>query len=564
MSRKRYAVAKRGLCWPSVFVLALVCGASARRSAAQVGDEPGTTAPGAAEISIEPQMGLLMQPSEAQSGSEPSTAILGNAEVSKERELKLLKLQEAQLELKTAETVYNREKNEYSAMKAMYDEGFVSGKMHQDALREYEQAEASYEKARIALRRTQVNFLQDATRISIVECAKYTDQDNQLKMRFTIENSSNVEQAIVTPEDEQERDLLEARLRIENLVVSISDSGVNIGEPVELRIPKLDYGKRYEGEFLLRVEDTDDVTLNLEYLGTKHSERVYLRKESGEDIIRVVCLQPAVEGTMRTRVDFSMRLERLAEDEKSYALMTIGLPLKIRHSFEFNNREVKQLKFSRRTQSYDPVIVECFVPEDIPEEELEVPIPFYVVVADSAAVTRVQELVRELGDKLPTREQLSELKVGFEQLQLIPRGYGEMQIRVANALLQVTQGEDAEALIEIQNTGTVELLAVRVIVDPPAGWKITMDPEVIDRIGIKDRQPMRLYIDLPDDMDVGQYEMRVDAQCDHRGEQIDAIDKNIKIDVEAHAKLLFNSLLAAALLLAVIGVAVFTIRVARR
>ena len=564
MKRKRCGVTRSGLHWTWLFMLALACGASAQRSEAQSGAELGTTALSAAEISEERQMNLLMEPSDAQSGDEPAAAAFSAAEMSKERQLNLLELEQAELELKTAKTVYDRESNEYTAMKAMYDEGIVSGKMQQDALREYERAETDFETAKIKLRSTRLGFLQKATRISIVKAVQYTE-DNQLWMGFTIENASNVELAIVTLEDEQQRDLLEARLRIENLVISISDGGVNIGEPVEIRVPNLDYDKQYEGKFLLRVEDTDDVTLNLEYLGTKRSERVYLRKESGEDdVIRVVCLQPAVEGTMRTRVDFSMRLERLAEDEKSYALMTVGLPLKIRHSFEYNNRTVKQLKFSRRTQSYDPVIIECFVPEDIPEDELDVPIPFYVVVADSAAVKEVQELVRELGDELPTREQLSRLKVGFEYLQLIPKGFGEMQIRVANALLQVTQGENAEALIEIQNTGTVELLAVRVIVDPPPGWEITLDPPVIERVGIKDRESMRLYIDLPDDMDVGTYEMRVDAQCDHRGEQIDAIDKNIKIDVEARARLLFNSLLAAALLLAVIGVAVFTIRVARR
>ena len=209
-------------------------------------------------------------------------------------------------------------------------------------------------------------------------------------------------------------------------------------------------------------------------------------------------------------------------------------------------------------------MIQCYVPEDLPEEELEVPIPFYAVVADSMAVKSVQDLERESGPELPTREQMEALKIGFEQLQLIPKGFGEMQIRVANALLQVTQGEDAEALIEVQNTGTVELLAVRVITDAPPGWEITLDPPVIERIGIKDRESMRVLIDLPDDMEVGQYEMRVDAQCDHRGEQIEAIEKNIKIDIEARARLLFNSLLAMALLLAVVGVAIFTIRVARR
>ena len=75
---------------------------------------------------------------------------------------------------------------------------------------------------------------------------------------------------------------------------------------------------------------------------------------------------------------------------------------------------------------------------------------------------------------------------------------------------------------------------------------------------------MRLYIDLPNDIEVGQYEMRVEAQCDYRGEQIKSIEKNIKIEVEARARLVFNSILAMALLLAVVGVAIFTIRVARR
>jgi len=224
---------------------------------------------------------------------------------------------------------------------------------------------------------------------------------------------------------------------------------------------------------------------------------------------------------------------------------------------------LSQVKFSERTQRYD-LAVKCFVPEDIPEEELEIPLKFYAVVADAPALKEVQNLVREAGDNPITREELASLRVGFEELQLIPKGFGEMQVRVANALLQATQGEDVEALIEVENTGTVVLLDVKVVPDMPPGWEVVMDPPIIRQIDLKEREAMRLFIDLPENLDVGQYEMRIQAQCDYKGERIESVEKNIKIDVEPRAKLLLNSLLALALLAAVIGVAVFTIRVARR
>jgi len=531
MRRMRDIITRKRILWIPGVAAAIWCSIHVQSATAQIGD-----------ISIR----------------QPSI----DTEVSKERELRLLQLQEVELNLQTAETTLERERNEYEAMKRMWEDGIVSGKLYDDALRAYERAETDYETAKIALRRTQLNLLEDATHISILKAVKFRDETNRLWMEFTIRNSSNVEQAMVTPEDFERREDLESLLRIEDLIISITKDSVNIGDPLELKVPSLDYGKEFTGRFLLR-DDVDDVTLVMEYLNTTRNERVYLEKQSGEDIVRVTCLQFAQEGTLGQEVSFGIRLERLAEDEKSFGLLAVGLPLKIKHQFEFQGKVLSQVKFSERTQRYD-LAVKCFVPEDIPEEELEIPLKFYAVVADAPALKEVQNLVREAGDNPITREELASLRVGFEELQLIPKGFGEMQVRVANALLQATQGEDVEALIEVENTGTVVLLDVKVVPDMPPGWEVVMDPPIIRQIDLKEREAMRLFIDLPENLDVGQYEMRIQAQCDYKGERIESVEKNIKIDVEPRAKLLLNSLLALALLAAVIGVAVFTIRVARR
>jgi len=499
----------------------------------------------------------------AQRSPELGTTRSVGSKISKERQLKLLQLQEAELARDIAKTAYERQKNEHEAMKRMWEDGIVSGKLYDDALRAFERAETEYESAKIQLARTKLNFLQDATHISILKAVKYRDEENRLWMEFTIKNSSNVEQAMVTEEDLERRDEIESLLRLEDIVIYITKASVNIGDPLELKVPPLGCNETFTSKFLLRDPEVEDVTLVIEYLDTVRNERVYLEKQSGEDIVRVTCLQFAQEGTLDSEVNYGIRLERLAEDEKNFALTAIGLPLNIRYRFEYQGRALSQVKFSERSQRYD-IVLKCFVPEDIPDEELDIPIKFYAVVADAFDLQKVQNLVRDAGSNPVSSEQLAALKVGFEELRLIPKGFGELEIELANALLQVTQGNDAEALLEVKNTGTVDLLDVKVLTETPPGWEVIKKPPIIKKITLKDREAMRLYIDLPEDIGVGQYEMQVEAQSTYKGELITSLEKNIKIEVQARAELLLNTILVLLVVAAVIGVAFFTIKVARR
>jgi len=99
---------------------------------------------------------------------EPSASSAEDAVISKERELKLLKLREARLNLENAWNNYKREQDEFDKMKELREKEYVSGLLYQKALRLWEAAQTTYETAGIELRRTELSFLQDASRISIV------------------------------------------------------------------------------------------------------------------------------------------------------------------------------------------------------------------------------------------------------------------------------------------------------------------------------------------------------------------------------------------------------------
>jgi hypothetical protein len=69
---------------------------------------------------------------------------------------------------------------------------------------------------------------------------------------------------------------------------------------------------------------------------------------------------------------------------------------------------------------------------------------------------------------------------------------------------------------------------------------------------------------LPENIGTGIYEMQVVAKCLYEGEPVESPKKDVRINVKSKVNLLGTVIIVMVLVVAMLGVAVFTIRLARR
>ena len=510
---------------------------------------------------------LPVQGVSAQTGGaapESQTALTKGTTVSKERELKLLQLEEAKIKLGSDWNTYQRAETDYEGMKELYDKQYVSGQLYEQALTNWQKAEADYENAKINLRRTELNFLQDASRISVIKATQRINEDIQRVLDFTLMNTSNVTEALVTDADLKNRQAIEARLRIENILVTVLNQGIQIGKPFEIVIDGLDYGETYEDMFVLQQEKIESVQLKIEYLGKVDNRTVYMEKQSGEDIPRVTSIQFAQEGNAGETVEFDLELERLAEDAATFALELVNLPEYIRGRFDDQGNMLTQVKFPERVASRE-LEVHCYIPEETSQDFLDKPIDFFALVGDEKAVKELKALEQEIAPEPITVENIENLKIGYEMLRLTPRGRPEMRIDAPNLYFEIDDpSKPVEIRVVVRNTGTATLREVRLETDKPYDWIVSITPDLLDKIDPREEVPADISVILPEGIGTGIYDLRAVVKCQYQGQAVQSPDKEFRINVKSRVNVLGTIILVTALVVAMLGVAVFTVRLARR
>jgi len=504
---------------------------------------------------------------------------------SKEHQTMLLQLKEAQFMYEQAVTDYNREEMEYKSMQKLFQDGVVSGRLEDEARRERDNRKVALEQARLELERTKIGFVSDATHITVEEAIKYrVAQEGKYRMKFKIKNSSNVDQALViNPDDnptqeqiDKERERVVKLLGIENLTISImgvtAGGKVEIGSPLEIKVPYLATDDAFKGEFVLQ-QDVEQVDLIMKYLKTIDSRTIYLEKVSGEDIVRVESKQFAQEGALNTSVRFDLGFNRLAEDERTFALEVVNIPQEIRYQFESGGNALRQVKFTADSQSRE-LFMRTYVPEKLDQGKLDKPINFFAIVADDQALDALDamkdeydgsvtgdEVVKEIADKL------TELKVGFERLQLTPVGVPEMELTARVFYHEIMPDEQVDFEMTLRNSGTVSLNKIRLVSEEPYGWDVFIDPETVPSLEPDEETKVVFKIVPPADITVGRYEIDIHAECEHKAEKIESDngqDKTVTIEVASKANLALMITIVVIILVLVLGIAFVTVRVSRR
>ncbi|MFC1735577.1 NEW3 domain-containing protein [Candidatus Hydrogenedentota bacterium] len=537
-------------------------------------------------------------------------------QLSREESLNLLDLKDAILELEKAKTNFEEKETEWADMKSLGERLIVSPQDVDKARQQYLSARTNYELAKNNLQRTALEFLQDATHVSFGLAQKRANEESETFMTLQVRNDSNKKRAElvwrwlleyslfmelldknVSPDSEGAKaafqdledgldETVTNLLRIEDLRISVESNNVHIGKPTaqpteviedgkpgaevkdvgigafEYRFEGLPLDKTVEMEFQLLGEQSEEyVTVVMEYQNEKESRPVYLIKVAGEDKIDIIAKKFSLEGELGSEAKFDLQLTRYAEDEADFYLGVANMPQDIKTYFEDDDRRVTMVKFYKGSQTQDIDLI-ANIPKDMEKERIAEPVDFLVVVAPADKAEKVQTLLEAETVTIGT---LQRLGVAFEEMQLTPKGVGEIELNhITNLYLQINPGEEFDLEFEIENTGTVDLEDVRLEVEQPLGWDVIISPTVVDEIRVSEKAKVGIHVVPAESAEVGKDEIRVGAECVHEGETIKADEKTVTVQIRSKTNLIGMIVLIGLLVALVLGVAVFTVYVARR
>ncbi len=405
-----------------------------------------------------------------------------------------------------------------------------------------------------------IHLEEDTRHISILSAKKFR-VDNQMMVTIQLKNTSTTEAMPInaTPEE------IAAANEIRAIYVSLLDAvdGTNIVKPYEEKIAVLGYNETVELTFQLQ-KDVDSVKVSMKYPEILEPDMrlIYLQKESALDVVNVSSLRFSQEGNLGSSVTYDLTLDRLAETENTFQLRVINLLNRL--SFEFQDPDTKsrqsQVKFTQE-QSKRNLSLIVYLPEELDASYLDNTLEFYVAVLDETEANELGGTNNRMD--LPD-EKIASIQGGVERFELIPKGVPEIEVAVQNAFQTIKIGDQVNMTAKLKNTGTRDLVDIRMLVDVNPDWKYTVSPEVIGSLKRNEETEIQLTLNPPADITVGEYQAKLNAEVTVDNRKFPARDRSITVQVESKSQMSVTTLLFGALILLMIGIVIVTIRISRR
>ncbi len=488
------------------------------------------------------------------------TAAAAERPLTKEQQLNKLRLQGGLLLLEQRRVSLETLEKELQTTKALFDQGFVALQKLNQTTNTYEEARLNYEEAQILLEETKLNLLKTATQIVVAETRKYKSPDGKSMVDIVLENASDLRDALLVDESLTEEEL-RTLLKVESIYVSLR-SGPVVGEPYEQVIPALEVGGRESLTFRL-LQDRESVLVALKYLDLTDNKSVILIKGSQQDLPSINSAQFSQSGELNQEVRFDLTLERLSEEERSFAVAVLGLPQRIESAFVEQGAKITQVKFSENTSKVRPTL-QLKIPEKLDPALIGRTRTFFALVASPEQFAGLNALKVRHGDRPVPEEEVAQLGSNYVKLELIPKGVGRLEVLVANRYQEVKVGEELQLRVEFLNRGTLAVQNVKAVLDLPYEWESTVDPILIKAIEPGERAPVKIAARPAADIAVGDYELGIEAQGQVGTENIESLEKNITIHIGARSNLAGNAILIGVLVLLVLGIGVASVRISRR
>lgn len=464
--------------------------------------------------------------------------------------LKLLQLKRTQLELA-------KSRGEHQRALALKKEGLISEQDYVTKETAYLQAQVSYQEALI-------RFLGSEGRIAVLSAVKAQESSGRKSVVVTLSYSSrelmelkklNIEAQEVFP--------LDYLKEVKDVYVSLKSSGEIISEPYQIKIPVLPLEKPARVSFLL-LKDVEKLEVSVSSAAQNEVTALYLQKGVSVNMVTVNSAQFSQEADLEGEATYDLSLEKFSGEGNVFKLETLNLPPQISAEFVDPKTQARlfQIKFTEGVTSMN-LSLRLYLPKSSDDQvKIDRPLEFSVLVLDQTQAAKVEEM-KGRGRRL-SPEDLSSLKAGVVNLELIPRGVGKLEIEAANLYHEIKKGEEVSFKFKTRNGGTRRLNNLRFWFDLPLNWQARIEPESIASLDPGQETLLSVHLVPPSDVTMGDYEPKLKSEGDSDKRHLEGEEKIVRVHISERVSLWGVGFLVLLLGGVLTGIVVFGLRLTRR
>jgi hypothetical protein len=461
------------------------------------------------------------------------------------------------LEVQKAYYKLDEERARYERAKGLLDKDLISRE-------EFNEIEAEYKTADINYTRSLLDLLYDQPHVMVEEAVKYQSRDGKRRVKLTIKNTSGESFDLASLPIPKENDLfkdLQWR-NLNNVFVSLRLGDTIISQPYEVMIPVLRYNHSQTIDFGL-LRDVDEVVVTVSFADRVITKKVYLQKDSSANIVSVVSSKFSQEADLGKTATYDLSLERFTAEDNVFKLWVANLPRQINYEFidPKTNAKLTQIKFTEGVTTQD-LLLKLYLSERADKDvQIDSPLEFYVLVGNE----EYDENLTLSNDGLELDPAvIQQMQVGWVQLELIPRGVGEIEVKTLNLYHEIDPGENVAMNIVVRNTGTRRLDNIVIDTDLPYDWRSSISPDIIEALNPDKEEEVRITFYPPEGLGMGDYEAKIKTNAMANNRPVETEDKRVRFHIRSETNTVGNVLLGLSIIGILLALVIFGVRLSRR
>lgn len=460
------------------------------------------------------------------------------------------------LDLKKARADYEVARQKFENDTKLYNEKAISQNDFNRSRNELLSREVDYQKLILRL-------ISQQSYITVERAVKYQNERGDRKVKITLKSALEGNEEYLN-QFQEHFDVFTPEMRsgkIYNIYVSLIDneSKTIIGSPYEFRVPFIELGQTAVADFEL-LKDAEDLTVSINYNNRKDEKNIYLKKDASVNVLDITSMQFSQETDLSTQAAYDLTLERFSLSDDVYRLVVVGLPRQISYEFADGNSKVSQIKFAQGV-NIKKLALNVYLPDrDDEQVAIDRPIKFQVLALTNEEFKKLDgvDLTLTGADKLKA------VLSGREDLEIIPRGKGKIEVRANNLYHEIAVGETVSMDVTIRNAGSRRLDNIRVYTERPLGWEARIEPELIRSLEPEKEATVRITIVPPEDGGVGAQEVKIKTEAVADNRKVNTEDKTVRIQVNAAASIWGSALLILLLAALIGGIVWFGMKLSKR
>lgn len=461
------------------------------------------------------------------------------------------------LDLKKARASYENARQQYQSDKKLWNQKAISQQ-------EFEQSKNNLLRKEVDYQKLLLQLVSRQSYLIIENAVKYQNEEGKRRVKLTIKSATEGNQEYLNRFKEH-FDVFTPQMssgKIYNIFISLAslDDQTIIGSPYEARIPSMKLGGKKTVSFHL-LRDVQNVQVQMSYSGKTDRKNIFLEKGKSANVLEITSTQFSQEADLGTSATYDLSLERFTSGSDVFKLSVVNLPGEISADFHDaeSNARVSQIKFNEGVNVRN-LSLKVYLPERTsPRVKLDSSIQFYALAVNQ----KEYKALSPFGKKINPGK-LKKLKGGTVNLEITPRGVGEISLQAPNLYHEITVGDSVRMRMTVENTGTRTLSDIQVQTDKPYEWTSVIEPELIETLDPNESKEVQLALIPPRDVGIGAHEITLQTEALANNQHVKPNDKTLRIKIESATSFWRTAGLILLLIGFLVGIVIFGIKISKR